>query len=45
MCRSFTPISDPVEQMARCQELCQILAGDMKKENIEVNTKIGVIFV
>ena len=38
MCyRSFSPTSDQVEQMARCKEICQTLAGDMQKENIKVS--------
>ena len=39
--RSFSPTSDPVEQMARCQELCQALAEDMEKESIRVSS-VGV---
>lgn len=35
--RSFNPTSDPVEQMARCQELCEWLAEDMEKEGIQAS--------
>ena len=36
VCRSFDEISDPVQQMEKCQELCKCLAEDMLNEKIRV---------
>lgn len=34
--RTFSELSDPADLHRKCQELCQCLAEDMKKERVQV---------
>ena len=43
--RSFSEISDPTKHMAKCQELCKLLAHDMEREEIQVGWPLIILIV